>query len=710
MINSITLTNFKRHENLMINFGAGFTAIKGSNEQGKSTVLLALAYALFGVKAIPDSLDDTVTWTKPVGTLRVDLDFTIDGVNYTIRRSKSSCQLDGDGQTVTGQTEVTNFVAKLLKVDAGAAARLTIANQTAIRGALESGPKATTELIERLAEFSQIDDLIELMQEKLTLGNTVTAQTQLTSAQTRLDEANAFERPNLEVMDKLVKGGEELLAIVEAAFKDVQAAHTADVQRHAKVQAALSEVASLKTREVKAQQSLEASEAECAALRANPLEEVNDVDSQVQGLMDEKTAEKERTRARKVYTEVLPLLSPTDIPRFEGTFREWEEEVSNVRKAIEGARSAIHKGDVDLVSLRASLNLATCSFCGKDFSDLPEVQTKNAETQTTIAHVNESIAKAQTELEAKKSRLHLLTYVQTFGGPTLTAAQKYADYLDVDDGVYPPILSWKGGPPPPASDALDYDGMISSLRKRAEEFSRHSRKLSEKEGSAKIASRELESIKKRSSEIGATESEAISLEKLQIITEKLADAHETYKSAESALRQAADAAKDAHSRWNWAQREVKLATDTLKVAQDLLATLEFNNALLKRVRACRPLLADKLWTLVLAATSSYFSDIRGVKSRVAKTSDGFQIDEHPVSSMSGSTLDALGLAVGVALVRTFLPSSPFLVLDEPSSAMDDGRTGNMLGFLSRAGFQQIILCTHDPLSETVCDHIVTLEG
>jgi ATPase subunit of ABC transporter with duplicated ATPase domains len=191
------------------------------------------------------------------------------------------------------------------------------------------------------------------------------------------------------------------------------------------------------------------------------------------------------------------------------------------------------------------------------------------------------------------------------------------------------------------------------------------------------------------------------------------------RDATRAARDAVEEARrglDAHTRaladqqaaYTRAVEEIKRVSERLGTLQAQLVELEFNNALLKKVRTCRPLLADKLWTLVLAASSSYFSDIRGVKSRVTKTSDGFQIDGHPVSSMSGSTLDALGLAIRVALVRTFLPSSPFLVLDEPSSAMDGDRTGNMLGFLSRAGFQQIILCSHDPLSESVCDNLITL--
>lgn len=106
-----------------------------------------------------------------------------------------------------------------------------------------------------------------------------------------------------------------------------------------------------------------------------------------------------------------------------------------------------------------------------------------------------------------------------------------------------------------------------------------------------------------------------------------------------------------------------------------LKVLNFNNALLKAVRAARPLIADKLWNLVLSAVSRYFSEMRGTKSRVTKDSDGFKADGHTATTLSGSTLDILGLAIRVALTRTFLPTAPFLVLDEPAVVYDGGWPG-----------------------------------
>jgi ABC-type transport system involved in cytochrome bd biosynthesis fused ATPase/permease subunit len=79
-----------------------------------------------------------------------------------------------------------------------------------------------------------------------------------------------------------------------------------------------------------------------------------------------------------------------------------------------------------------------------------------------------------------------------------------------------------------------------------------------------------------------------------------------------------------------------------------------------------------------------------------------------VEAYSGSTIDSLGLAIRVALVRTFLPTAPFLILDEPAAACSEARTDNMLGFVVGCGFPQVLLVTHEDVSESVADHIITL--
>lgn len=120
------------------------------------------------------------------------------------------------------------------------------------------------------------------------------------------------------------------------------------------------------------------------------------------------------------------------------------------------------------------------------------------------------------------------------------------------------------------------------------------------------------------------------------------------------------------------------------------------------------MIADRLWGLVLGAVSKYFSDMRGQRSLVTKTPDGFVVDGHAAAGLSGSTLDVLGLAIRVALVRTFVPHASLLVLDEPAAGCDADRTQALLGFLSSSGFAQTVVVSHEEATEAVADHLIEL--
>lgn len=85
------------------------------------------------------------------------------------------------------------------------------------------------------------------------------------------------------------------------------------------------------------------------------------------------------------------------------------------------------------------------------------------------------------------------------------------------------------------------------------------------------------------------------------------------------------------------------------------------------------------------------------------------MDGKAVGSLSGSTLDVLGLAIRIALVRTFLPATKVLLLDEPFAACDSERQTNSLGFLLGLGFSQVLVITHEDSSETVANSHIELD-
>jgi hypothetical protein len=111
---------------------------------------------------------------------------------------------------------------------------------------------------------------------------------------------------------------------------------------------------------------------------------------------------------------------------------------------------------------------------------------------------------------------------------------------------------------------------------------------------------------------------------------------------------------------------------------------------------------------LLAAISRTFSELRGVPSVVGRSADGFEVDGKPAADLSGSTLDILGLAVRISLMRAFLPGAGLLILDEPAAAMDAAREERLLAALATLDFGQVLMVSHGDTAKAVAGNVVLL--
>lgn len=708
MLKTITLKNFRRHRELSVAFGAGMTVIRALNEQGKSTLLEAVSYALFGVKALRDSLDDVVTWGEATNTLRVELEVEIEGVTYIVKRGKSGAEVTYDGGSVTGQNEVTGFAARLLKVDAAAASRLTMSNQNEIRGALEAGTKATTELIERLAEFSQIDDLIELIQEKLPLGSTAAAEANLAQLERDLEDAQAkAQQPDTASLEAAIDGmrlkvekARAKVGVAEEAYTQAQAAFDKGQEAHSARARLVDRLESAQRARDRFNEELQAATVAANSITLFPFK-VEEVKAEVEQLKD-------APRLLAHFKRVEHMLAPVSGPVTDMSLEALQEAITGFTEQADRARRAAATARETVARATAQLSHGTCSFCGQDFSDLPEVARKNAELQAEIDAAKEAItSNGATEAAAKLS----LTSHQAILTASAVLKQPLPEFIERDGHHLPPSFKWVG---PDVATLQDSKRRLDELNAQ----------LNEVEAARKredLALARLRDLQARRDEVyGAVGAATHALDEVdEVDTESLREARQAARAAalaaqnelsdaQAELRDAERRVETMVSQWRSALERVEQVQNYITQRKREIESMAFNNALLKKVRSARPVIADKLWNIVLTAVSGYFSEIRGEKSRVAKDGDGFKVDGHPVTSLSGSTKDALGLAIRVALVRTFLPSSPFLILDEPAAAMDDQRTENLLGFISTCGFQQVLLVTHENVSETLADHIITL--
>ncbi|MCF8208501.1 MAG: AAA family ATPase [Rhodoferax sp.] len=709
MLKSIHLQNFRRHTNACFGFGEGLSVVRAPNEAGKSTIGEAIAYALFGVKTLRSPLAETVTWGNPESSLKVMLTLTLDGVEYKVTRSKSGCECTYSDQIVTGQTEVSNFLASRLKVDASSAAKLMLANQNAIRGALESGTKATTELIEQLAEFDQIDNLIELMQEKLLMGSPASATAQLESAGAVLERAQGVQEPDFVSLESGIKSAQ---SDVDSATKEEAKSrkkYEAALQNHTRIQSLEAQRKRAGLAAAQAHERLDKAIKDQELLVEHPVDDYPNPDEKIADLLKAKASGVLLADSFDAYRAVQPLLHKQAMEYHAASMSDLEAEIDTLRTQNETSRNIVRKHDVEIAALQAKINSGSCSFCGQDFSEVPEVKAQNAKLAEAIASIEEEILDLNSGEFYRTTRISALTTTRTLAKPYIVAAQRYAMWLKVDDSTVPPMLTWAGAVPDVSVTVQpNYDQMIKDIRsavKARADYLQAVHTASLQAAHERSALGDAERVLK---ELGPVEDVGEAHTTVQTLHQEARDAAIALSEAKALERHRGHALEDAKKDWARACADLAKAKLDVEAAQQRLTELEFNNALIKRVRQCRPLIADQLWRLTLAAVSSYFSEMRGARSVVSKGSDGFTVDDHTVASLSGSTLDILGLAIRVALVRTFLPSAPFLLLDEPMSGCDAERTEALLGFLSTVGFRQVILISHEDVSESVADHIITL--
>lgn len=100
-IDEVTLTNFRQHDRTCVEFPDGITGIVGQNESGKSTILEAIAWALYGSQAVRGTMD-TVRWKRAPARspAEVNLQFQVGGEDCTVHRTENDATLWQDGEVV----------------------------------------------------------------------------------------------------------------------------------------------------------------------------------------------------------------------------------------------------------------------------------------------------------------------------------------------------------------------------------------------------------------------------------------------------------------------------------------------------------------------------------------------------------------------------------------------------------------------------------
>jgi len=721
MLKNLKLTNFRKVRECDITFDPGMTIIRAPNEGGKSTRIEGMLYALFGSRALRTSVDDAVTWGENPRSLKAQATLQFGGEDYTFARSKAGAEVIKDGQVfVTGQNEVTAFAARLIGADATTATNLMLANQANMRGALEHGPKAASELVEGLAEFSFFDHLLDRMQERLALGSDAHLRQRLESAQARIDGLRV-DAPDTKQWEALIAQAPARIATLQAQIEnDLRPAH--DTARQALEQAKnnRSTYDLLNSNLAKVQRLLDdaRSRQDDARSRAIPVDT-----TPIKALEAELSNAQDLGIRRKVFESLAQLNAAYPLAYWEGNastlnsaIAEAESDVGTIQQQVITLERQAADIERDIGSLTGQIQEDDhCKTCGQLLQNHKEIAARNAtlreqvktKTQTLIA-VSERVGEEQRKLTDARANLKDLKDVLASAEPFDAFLRTGSPYVDVDDQFVPARITWKG-PKPPVSD-IDPDAIRRQIAdiQSADEASRKAAAIVESLTTT-VADYEAQ-IAELSAQITAYD--VADLSPLEQAAEdaqaSLVDAQEQINRINTDVRDAEHQIAMANQVAAQQQAAIDETRASIEACHKDIADLGFNNALLRKVRAARPEVTNKLWNLVLASVSTMFTQMRGVTSVITRSKDGFLVNGETAASLSGSAQDLLGIAIRCALTKTFLPDCNMLILDEPAASMSQERTERLLAFLQTTGFAQVILITHEEVSSHLADQLLVV--
>lgn len=709
MITNLKLTNFRKIVADEMTFTSGINVLRGANEISKTSRLEAIAYALFGTKALRTSLEDAVTHGQDPKTLKVELTIKFGDEVFEFSRSKGGAEVRTNGKPfVTGQNEVSAFASKMFGTDLNVASKLLLANQNSIRGALEGGPKELSVLIEDLASMDIFDTILDQAQQKLALGSPALLEERLKGAEATLAAATESlpPQPDEATHQTKVSALNQQVVTLEASLATLEAnAATATTQWQEASRLYLKRT-TLEAELAKASDRFNDAKKQVETLKPAAAQTV-DTDRVIN--LKTQIVEAEDYDKRVIAYRIFKNLPEGE--RYEGSSEAFELALDEATNTVSLDNKHLAGIEREVAVLKAKrINRDTCDKCGQDITHLEHVKETNAGIDAELAKLATQAETLTTELERFTAIERNLLALRKFAREVDTSLIKLGSNVSVDANFYPPKVTWVGGIPGDGPDAAGLQRELDGLEAQAKAVA---------SAQAKLELAEEQMVKAQGECVKAQEAlsnfDGPDADEVVALAEVKDNATLDFNAARGhiilAQREIEDLTRDydaAAKLWNMAQGRITDARQVIESCKADLDSLAFNNGLVRRIRAIRPVVATRIWNAVLSSVSVMFSQMRNEDSVITKDAGGFKCNAQSVESLSGSTLDLLGLSIRCALLRTFLPNCGLLVLDEPCAAMDQGRTESMLGFLKAVDFSQTLLVTHEPTSTSIADNLIEL--
>src|SRR3954469_8718609 len=192
-IHSVRLTNFRQHADTAIEFETGLTGIIGANGTGKSTILEAIAWALYGAPAARGTRESIRSLrAPPKAQVRVELDFELGGHRYRVIRGLSSAELylDRAAAPIANSTSgVTDVLRRRLGMTRDEFFNTYFTGQKELSVMAAMGPTERAQFLSRLLGYERLRVAQEIARDR---RKTIVAEA--TGVKTTMPEPDAVQK------------------------------------------------------------------------------------------------------------------------------------------------------------------------------------------------------------------------------------------------------------------------------------------------------------------------------------------------------------------------------------------------------------------------------------------------------------------------------------------------------------------------------------
>lgn len=710
-LQSIRLQNFKRHEDLELDFSENLTVIRGPNYAGKSTVLEAVFFALFGTKAVPGGAE-VITRTGSKTKACVTLSLKLAGEDFVVIRTPTSATLTrGDETIATGHTAVNEEIASKFGGDMKRTMMLAFSSQGETSALLTMGAAKLNTIIEDVSGVDYIDKLIERASKKET------------EAKVKLDAMEEVE--NIEELEQaeaaVISEASELKENKEAVSQKLTAAKQALDKSKSDIEQAQENNKKAERNNRKRDELRIAKEAVEVSLRrhaeqlkgistegAKP-EEIKQDKDQANSSLEEMVKSKERLLSLQhkldAQNEWKTSIGANYIKQSDHLHK--ADELRAIVKSLEQTREVLMKvwseARNEYQQLKRSKTDSVCSTCNRPFDDshLAEIEAKLPAAKKAFDECQEGLDGNGTKLDETKAQLRKIErdlppsdwkeQIQTNSENIKTLKAKI-ESIEFDQEEYEKLMLFADSLSDKYADALS----------RSREYARLEQTIEQETVELDKLSNELSLTK----ELVMTSLDSL-LDQQGRCFEKAAGLAEEKSALEARLATLEGQQIGMALRLKKARRlaEARAECETAKARFGGFA---------RWLRSNKAAFLAEVWAGILALVSEFVCNVTsGRVEEIGRDPDGdFWFREgdqaRPILAASGGQRSIMGAGLRLALSSLLPTGLGFVVLDEPSADLNTEHAAALAGAL-RASNRQVILVTHREGEEFSSDAVVVLE-